>query len=289
MLNLNDCRHVLSLASVYKRIFSVLFYNMELVHTIRLNGANIELITKKCPLVLLSFFVLIAGVVGILQEFNIINGLPSTEDIAMCIAICFHCATIMMMLIHSACKYREIHVIWCTAYELTRYTLKELGHKVCFRHFWKHYLGCSALIMTAFGVSSSLRLLYRSPRIILRTQISIIVLQGVVIYIAMHALFIVQLFNYFVRLFIKCIYLDYRSRMRDSTVGPVARPIIAQLRLYQQFYHKLWRMVESINQFFSFTILILNYHAFFSVAFSSYYIFLYIVRDDAPYLLIRNL
>lgn len=260
---------------------------MEIVHTIGLTGANTELITKKCPLVFLSLFVLITGIMGITQEL-FLCGLRLSENIVMCIAISYHYATIMVTLVHSMYNYREIHIIWCIIYEMHRFALKELSHKICFRPFWKRYLANCAIILIVFSLCGALRFSYLSPRIVLRSQIAVVSLQSVVLYIKLHALFIVHLFNYFVKLFIKYICVDHRQRMHNSTGDHIVPPIIFQLRLYQQFHYKLWRMVEAINRFFSFTILILSYHAFADIAYSSYYIFLYIVRDDAPALLIRK-
>lgn len=171
---------------------------------------------------------------------------------------------------------------------MTRYALNELGHKICFRHFWKQYLTNCAIALIAFGLNSWMRFFYFSPRVKLRTQISIVLLQSVVVYIVLHVLFVIQLFNYFMQLHIKYIHSDYRHRMHDSMVHHSSTPIITQLRLYQNFHFKLWQMVDSINRLFSFTILILSYHAFATIGFSSYFVFLYTVRDDTPYLLIRN-
>lgn len=268
MANTHNCRHILQLATIYRRIFSVLVVNVDLDNIDKVNkeeGVNI----KRIPTLLALLVVTVVAVLSLFLQLYLQNTLPLTENLALYSMVWSHHPTSAFPLIHSLFNYRQIHVFWCKVYETTCFAISELVHDVSLRYFWKRFFIDTAISVGTFILYGMCQLWIYSRRTSYERQLCTVLLQEIIIYIIVHALFIVNLSSFFNRLLIKYVNLDYRNRASSLTVENVEMSLLHQLRLYKQFHYKLWEMTTAVNAFFGLTLLVMSYHAFVDIAYSA--------------------
>lgn len=285
MPNNQNCHQILQVAKIYRRIFSVLIVNVGLENIIEENNSAE---VKKCPTILALVFATGLATTTVLLQSIFSNGLPLSEFLALCFIVLSHYCTFAFPLINSMFNYRKIHLFWSKVCEITRFAYEELGYEICFEYFWKRFLTDGAITCGTFALYALIRFSIYSPRIVYGTQCGVIVLQEIVAYIVLHALFVVNLNSFFIRLLIKYIKMDYRNRASNLIFDHVQRSLLHQLRLYKQFHYKLWEMTTAVNAFFGLTLLVLSYHAFLDIAYSAYYVFLYVSRREPVVILMSN-
>lgn len=283
----HDCCHILRLAAAYRRVFSGLILNIELVNLVEVDK-TVPLTTKIYPVILLLLFATMVAITGINLQIFLPNTLPLSEFLTMCFLFSSKFVAVAIPLIQSMFNYREIHFFWCKIYETTRFAFDELGYEISFRYFWKRFLTSTVVCVVTSAIHATIRFWFHSWKSATGTQFCAFLQQSIILYIVVHALFIVNLNSFFIRLLIKYIDLDYRNRVSNLDTGREERPLLAQLKLYKQFHYKLWEMTIAVNNFFGITLLVLSYHSFVDITNAAYYIFLYISRRDPALILIRN-
>lgn len=283
----HDCRHILRLASIYRRIFSVLILGVELVNLAEVNK-KVALTTKKCSVFLLLLLATaLASATIVFQMFHSFK-LPLTESMSFFFIVSSNYFTFVFPLIQAMFNYRDIYNFWCKIYETTCFALSELGYEIGFGYFWKRFFQGTAICVVINVTYAIVRIWLYSLKFSYGTQCCLLLQQGFVVFIVVHALFVVNLNSFFIRLLIKYINLDYRYRASNLVFDHVERSLLNQLRLYKQFHYKLWEMTTAVNMFFGLTLLVLSYHSFVDIAYAAYYIFLYISRRDPAIILLRN-
>lgn len=283
----HDCHHILRLAAIYRRIFSVLIVDVELVNLAEVNK-KVVLTTKKCCVFLLLLLAsALASAAIVFQTIHSLK-LPLTEYMALYFIVISNYFAFAFPLIQAMFNYREIYNFWCKIYETTCFALSELGYEIGFGYFWKRFLHSTAICIVINVTYALVRIWLWSLKFSFGTQCCLLLQQGLVVFIVVHALFVVNLNSFFVRLLIKYVNLDYRYRASNLVFDHVERSLLNQLRLYKQFHYKLWEMTTAVNMFFGLTLLVLSYHSFVHIAYAAYYIFLYISRRDPAIILLRN-
>lgn len=281
----HDFRHISRLASTYRRMFSGLILNIDFVHLVEFNK-TVALTTKIYPVILLLLFATMVAATGINLQIVLPNTLPLSEFFTMCFLFSSKYIAVAIPMIQSMFYYREIHYFWCKIYETTRFASAEFGYEISFRLFWKRFFTSTAVLVVTSAFQAILRFWFHS-KTATGTQFCVFLQQLIILYIVVHSLFIVTLNNFFIRLLVKYIDLDYRNRVSSIGSRCADRPLITQLKLYKQFHYKLWEMTIAVNKFFGITLLVLSYHSFVDITYAAYYIFLYISRRELAF--IRNL
>lgn len=278
----HDCRHILRLASTYRRMFSGLILNIELVNLVEVDKT---LTTKMYPVILLLLFATTVAITGINLQIFLPNTLPFSEFLTMCFLFLSKYIAVAIPLIQSMLDYRQIHFFWCKVYETTCFAFGELGQEISFRYFWKRFFTSTAVCVGTSAFQALLWFWFHPLKSASGTQFCAFLQQFIILYIVVHALFIVSLNSFFIRLLIKYIDSDYRNKV--SSPGS-ERSLLSQLKSYKKFHYKLWEMTIAVNKFFGITLLVLSYHSFIDITYAAYYIFLYISRRDPALILIRK-
>lgn len=271
----------------YRRMFAVLTFNVNLDNITAVNvDQNVEVITTKCPSILLLLLATAIATMSIVQTSMCLNAIAITEVLVLYSTILSHYVTFAFPLIHSMFNYRQMHFFWCKVWETTFFAFTELGYDISFEYFWKRFLADATISIVSFTLYGALRVWLFVTRIPFGIQLGITILLEIVIYITVHALFIINLNSFFSRLLIKYVDLEYRNRASHLVFDNLDHSLLHQLRLYKRFHYKLWEMTTAVNAFFGLTLLVLSYHAFVDVAYAAYYVFYYIsIREPADALI----
>lgn len=283
-----DFRHILRLARIYRRIFSVLICSIGLAD-IKEGNKNNDLIARKCPVILFVLFASAIAAMVLVFQSNLTSAYSLTENVALFVLVFSHFVTFIFPLIQSMFNYRKIYFFWCKIYETSCFALNELGYEISFGYFWKRFFTDTAISVGIFTSYGLVAVIFPATKMPVASQFCVIVLQEIIIYVVVHALFIVNLNSFFIRLLIKYIGIDYRSRTSNLIFDHRERSLLYQLRLYKKFHYKLWEMTTAVNGFFGLTLLLMSYHAFIDIAYAAYHIFLYMARHDPASILISNI
>lgn len=274
---------------IYQRFFSTLSLNFEDPNSSGTKKFNV-LATKKYPFILLLVFVFVTSVLVISQQLLFKSSSLIQIDVAICFMVLCQFLTITFPMVQSIFHYREIHVVWCKVEETACLALKELKFEICSGHrFWKRFLIDCATSLTVFGINVAMGFVFMSTRFGVESHIGMMILQGVVLYMRIHALFIVNLYNFLFHLLIEFVDSDYRKRTSNLVFHHVDRSLSCQLRSYKYFHFKLWEIATAINNFSGVTLLAICYYTLAETAYSSYYIFYHVAIKEKTDVLIRNL
>lgn len=266
--------HILHLATIYRRIFSVLISDVGLENICEVN-IDATVTTAKWLGISVLLFVTTVTVLTTFFQFCFANQLQFSQNVTLYLVTLSHYITIAIPLIHSMFNFRKIHFFWRKIYETAHLAYNELGHEISFRFFWKKFLLDASICIVTLIMHGSLRIILHSSATHFGRQACNTLLQEIIIYVVVHALFVVNLSSFFIRLLIKYIDSDHRSRLLNS-VFDHDDSLLHQLRLYKQFHYKLWEMTAAINGFFGPTLLVLSCHAFVEVTYSAYGIFFHL-------------
>lgn len=282
------CHHILRLATVYRRFFSVLIFNVELENITEVN-INAKVITRKWPGIFVLLVVTAVAALATVIQIIFPNSLSFTEHVTLSLVALSHYVTFVFPLIYSMFNYRKIHYFWCKVYETACFAFSELGFEISFQWFWKRFFVDTVICAVTLILHGSCRIWFHSPRTHYARQYCTTFLQETIIYIIVHALFMVNLNSFFIRLLIKYIDLDHQNRTSNLIFDHGERSLLHQLRLYKQFHYKLWEMTTAVNGFFGLTLLILSYHAFVDVSYAAYYVFFCVALGKSILELMCNL
>lgn len=280
--------HILRLANVYRRFFSVLIFNVGL-ENITAVTRSAEVITNKWPAILVLLFVTAVAAFAIIFQVFFRNLLPRFENVTLYCIVLSHYVTFIFPLIHSMFHYRKIYFFWCKIHEVTFFAFNELGFEISLQYFWKQFSADITIVTASYILLGTLRLWSHTPKTHFGRKCCAVFLQQIIVYIVAHALFVVHLNNFYIRLLIKCINLDYRRRASNLIYDRGDRSLLHQLRLYRQFHFKLWEITTAVNGFFGLTLLVLSYHVFIDVAYCAYYIFLYVSLQRSAVEMMSNI
>lgn len=280
-------RYILRLAAIYRQFFSVLILSVQLENITKVNK-NVKVVTNKWPAFLVLLVVTAAAALAIYFQHSFANELPFTQNAALFLVTLSHYMAFAFPLIHSMLNYRKIHCFWCKIYEMTCFASRKLGYELCFEYFWKRFLTDATICLVTLLLHASVRLFTRSSKTHFGRHCCTIFMQEILIFVTIHALFVVNLSSFFIRLLIKNIHLEYRNRSANLVSDHGEHSILRHLHLYKQFHYMLWEMTTAVNGFFGLTVLVLTYHAFIDVAYSAYHIFFYIVLGQSALQLSSN-
>lgn len=287
MPHFKNSHQVLRLVRIYRRVFSVLTANVGIENIVKVN-VDAEVVVWKIPGILVLLFTTAVTIFTLILQIYCQNTLPYSENLTLSFTVLSYYFTFAFPLISSMFNYRKIYLFWSKLYETTCFALSELGYDISFEYFWKCFWKDAVISSMTFIVCGSFRLYFYSPRTAYERQICAAFLYEIIVYIVIHALFIINLNSFFHRLLIKYINLDYRNRASNLMFDHVECSLLQQLRVYKQFHYKLWEMTSAVNAFFGSTLMVLCCHAFIDVAHSAYYLFLYISARGATDTLISK-
>lgn len=261
---------MLQLAANYRRMFPIFICNVELKN-IDETGSKIKF--AKWPGIV-AILVATSILSTILFHLSVVMKMSSfTDGAVLYSSLGSHYFTFTFPVIYSMLKYREIHVFWCKIYEIVDFVFTDLGYEISLRRFWKCFFMDSALIVSTNCLYGVCRLWWKVNELPNGLKIGIVILIYTVMYALIHALFVVNLNHFFIRLLAKYINVDYRNRASNLVFDYNDRSLLHQLHLYKRFHYKLWELAKAVNSFLGISVLILNYHAFIDVAFAAYLIF----------------
>lgn len=284
----NNHQRIQKLVDTYQRLFPILSLNFEVKNSTGSRKDN-AIATKKCPLILLMLFVCVSTVFVISQQLQVKCISRSELNAAFCFMVLCVFVTIAVPVVHSAFHFHEIHVIWCKVDETAGLALNELNFEMFFGHFWKRFLVDCGISLTVFGMNAMLRFIYLYIKHKLNScHFGLLLLHATVIYMRIHALFIIHLYSFLIRLLIKYIDGDYHNRASNVIFDCMQRSLSCQLRSYKQIHFKLYEIARAIDNFFGLTLLAICYYTFAEVAYSWYYIFYHLATADDLYAAIRN-
>lgn len=287
--NQNSNQRIQKLVKIYQRFFSILSLNFEDPKAIGKREVDV-LASKKYPFISFLVFVFMTSVLVISQQLLFKTSSLIQLDVAFCSMVSCLFLTITFPMVQSIFHYREIHIVWCKVDETACLALKELQFEICFNYcFWKRFLIDCATSLTVFGINVAVGFAFMSTRVGVQSQVGMMILQAVVLYMRLHALFIVNLYNFLFHLLIEFVDSDYRNRTTNLVFDPVERSLCCQLKSYKHFHYKLWEIAAAINKFSGDTLLAICYYTLAETAYSSYYIFYHVAIKEKTVVLIRNM
>lgn len=288
-VNHNTNPRIQKLVKIYQRFFCTFSLNFEGPDSAGMRKVNV-LGSKKYPFILLLVFVCVTSVLVISQQL-LFKTIPLIQlDVAFCFMVSCLFLTITFPMVQSIFHYREIHIVWCKVDETACIALKELKFQICFDYcFWKRFLIDCATSVTVFGINVAMGFVFMSTRFGIESHVGMMILQAVVLYMRIHALFIVNLYNFLFHLLIEFVDSEYRNRMSNLVFDHAERSLSCQLKSYKHIHYKLWEIATAINNFSGGTLLAICYHTLAETAYSSYYIFYHVAIKEKTDVLIRNL
>lgn len=281
----SNCCEIQQLASTYHRMFAILICNIDLR---KINDVNSQesLRPRFCSIIWFLLFATAAFVTTITLQLISAASLPTAaNNVGIYFPNTSRYIAIAFVLVQSLFTYRKIHVFWCKAYETADFAFRKLGFVISFQHFWKRFITDATIIIVTHIVYFGLRLFFYLRTAIDIKQSCTIILQIFIVYIVLHALFIVNLNSFFIRLLIQYIDLDYRNRTSNLVFDHAEQSHLHRLRLYKQFHYKLWEITTSVSSVFGLSVLILSLHAFFDVVYPIYVICLNVSRRPTAFLI----
>lgn len=180
--------------------------------------------------------------------------------------------------------YYNFNNLWFELKSVNEIIHKRLHHKINFQRFLhSFYLSVSSLLSIFIGYAL-LKSIFAMGITTIQFRVLIFTLKLIYLYIELHAIFIISLFQYTYEMFGKYVNFAYHLNRSNLVFSNNNNNIYDNLKFYNEIHYRLWTSTHEINQFFGLSIVVFNGQAFFDVSYSIYFMFHYWDNDYITWL-----
>lgn len=229
------------------------------------------------PAILSIVLSLCIAIAGIFYRFNYNGFYEQTDSVVTYFLLALHFATNFVTMLQSLFYASDIELL-LKKFETVRMQTKQYFHyDIEYEHFSKGYRRKASIVLIFFCVSALIRSFFKSAKTHIVVQTAQMLLLGYTLTDNLHALFYIQMLLFFLSSLISCVKnltiqskLIYKVQLDGNTI------MANNLRYVKQIHYLLFNISMLINNRFGWSLIALMILNFVEVAYTSYWIFLYL-------------
>lgn len=219
-----------------------------------------------------------ASIMGIIYRYNYEGFYEQTDSVVTYVLLLLHFATNCVTMLQALFHASDMQLLFEKFENVQQQSRHHLHYEISFDNFDKGYRRKAGIVVTVFCASVLIRFYFQSAKTHIVVQTAQMLLLGFTLTDNLHSLFYIHLLMFFKSSLTGCVRNFANQSMLTHNVAPSNGQsiITSNLRYVKRIHYLLFNISLTVNKCFGWGLVALMILNFVEVAYTLYWVFLYL-------------